>query len=148
MKNILYFFVLLLIMTACNNTKTPVLENSNKAIVTQYFDAFNKHDWQKMAGMYSDVAAFKDPSLGVGIVQQTHAQIIQKYSELSKMFPDVKDEVSQMYPSGEKHIIVEFTSKGTAPDGSKFELPICTVFTIENGKITQDFTYYDNFENK
>ena len=42
-------------------------------------------------------------------------------------------------------MIVEFISTGTAEDGSQFELPICTIFTIENGKITKDFTYYDNF---
>ncbi|WP_262892331.1 hypothetical protein ACN9ML_07985 [Dyadobacter endophyticus] len=42
-------------------------------------------------------------------------------------------------------MIVEFISTGTAPDKSKFTLPICTIFTIENGNITQDFTYYDNF---
>lgn len=46
----------------------------------------------------------------------------------------------------EKHITVESISTGTAADGSKFELPICTIFTIENGKITKDFTYYDNFQ--
>jgi len=51
-----------------------------------------------------------------------------------------------MYSSGDKHVIVEFISTGTAPDNSKFELPICTIFTIENKKITKDFTYYDNFE--
>ena len=25
-------------------------------------------------------------------------------------------------------------------------MPICTIFTIENGLITKDFTYFDNFE--
>jgi hypothetical protein len=54
--------------------------------------------------------------------------------------------VIQTYPSGDKHIIVEFVSSGTAPDSSKFELAICTIFTIENGLITKDFTYFDNFE--
>ena len=62
------------------------------------------------------------------------------------MIPDVKDKVIQTYPSGDNHIIVEFVSSGTAPDNSKFELPICTIFTIENGLITKDFTYFDNFE--
>jgi ketosteroid isomerase-like protein len=143
MKKVTFFSLLLLSLIACNNTK---ISDSNSAIVKQYFDHFNKHDWQNMAKMYTEVADFKDPSLGKGIVKQTHAQIIQKYSELGKMFPDLKDEVAQMYPSGEKHIVVEFISKGTAPDGSKFELPICTVFTIENGKIAKDFTYYDNSE--
>jgi ketosteroid isomerase-like protein len=49
-----------------------------------------------------------------------------------------------MYPSGVKHITVEFISKGTGPDGKAFELPICTVLTVEDGKIAKDFTYYDN----
>jgi len=40
--------------------------------------------------------------------------------------------------------IVEFVASGTAPDGSPFELPIAAIFTIENGVITHDFTYYDN----
>lgn len=65
------------------------------------------------------------------------------------MFPDLKDEIKTIYVSGNNNVIVEFVSTGTAPDNSKFELPICTIFTIENGKITKDFTYYDNFdENK
>ena len=118
----------------------------NEKIVRQYYEHFNKHEWEKMADMYTEVSDFKDPSLGQGIVKQTRQQIIAKYSGLSEIFPDVKDEIVQIYPSGNKHIIVEFISTGTAPDGSKFELPICTIFTIENGLITKDFTYYDNFE--
>ena len=58
----------------------------------------------------------------------------------------LRNEIVQIYPSGEKHIIVEFVSTGTALDNSKFELPICTIFTIENGLITKDFTYFDNFD--
>ncbi|WP_310556842.1 nuclear transport factor 2 family protein [Flavobacterium sp.] len=58
----------------------------------------------------------------------------------------MNDKIIQIYPSGEHTVIVEFVSSGTAEDGSKFELPICTIFTIEKGKITKDFTYFDNFE--
>ena len=120
----------------------------NEKIVRQYYEHFNKHEWEKMADMYTEVSDFKDPSLGQGIVKQTRQQIIAKYSGLSEIFPDVKDEIVQIYPSGNNHMIVEFISTGTAPDGSKFELPICTIFTIENGLITKDFTYYDNFEDQ
>ena len=115
-------------------------------LVHQYFDHFNKHDWTKMANMYAETADFKDPSLGLGIVKQTRAQTIKKYSELHQNFPDLHDQVITIYPSGENHMVVEFVSTGTAPDNSKFELPICTIFTIENGLITKDFTYYDNFQ--
>ncbi len=118
----------------------------NEKLVAQYFEHFNNHEWTKMANMYTESADFKDPSLGKGIVKQTRQQIIKKYSELNEVFPDLQDKVIQVYPSGEKHIVVEFVSSGTAPDNSKFELPICTVFTIEKGLITKDFTYFDNFE--
>ena len=93
-----------------------------------------------------ETSDFKDPSLGQGIIKQTRQQIIDKYSELNKVFPDLHDQVIQTYPSGDKHIIVEFVSSGTAPDSSKFELPICVIFTIENGLITKDYTYFDNFD--
>ena len=96
--------------------------------------------------MYANTVACKDPTLGVGIVQQTGKELASKYEELQQIFADLKDEVLQMYPSVDKHVIVEFVSSGTAPDGSRFELPICTIFTIEKGKISKDFTYYDNFE--
>lgn len=94
--------------------------------------------------MYADTADFKDPSLWIGIVKQTQQQTTKIYSELDGIFPDIKDEVIATYPPGDKHMIVEFISTVTAPYGSKFELPICTIFTIENGKITKNFTYHDN----
>lgn len=117
----------------------------NEKLVKQYFDYFNNHEWTKMANMYTETAAFKDPSLGQGIVKQTRQQTIKKYTELNKIFPDLHDRIIQIYPSGDKHIIVEFLSTGTAEDNSKFELPICTILTIENGMITKDFSYFDNF---
>ena len=64
--------------------------------------------------------------------------------ELQNQFTDVQDSVVAVYPSGDKNVIVEFVSKGILPDQSKFELPICTIFTIENGKISKDYTYFDN----
>lgn len=120
--------------------------NKNIELVEQYFQLFNKHEWEKLAAMYAENAKFKDPSLGPGVVAQSREQFVQKYSGLQEIFPDVNDEVLQIYPSGDKHVIVEFVSRGTAPDSSAFELPICTIFTIEKGQITGDFTYYDNFE--
>ncbi len=161
MKKITISIAIFILLTSCDSNKketnlskkttktiTPMnnFNAKNKDLVTQYFAYFNKHDWQSMATMYSKIADFKDPSLGDGIVKQTREQIVKKYSELHAVFSDIHDEIIQTYPSGNNHIIVEFISRGTAPDGSKFELPICTIFTIENGLITKDFSYFDNFE--
>lgn len=149
MKKIASFLFAIVVLTACNNQKTNENQTStaaNEQIVKQYFEHFNKHEWAKMASLYAETADFKDPSLGQGIVKQSRQQITEKYTELNKTFPDIYDKVIQIYPAGDKNIVVEFVSSGTAPDSSKFELPICTIFTIENGLITKDFTYYDNLE--
>lgn len=146
MKRLIILFTIATTLIACNNSKEKNSTSANEKLVKQYFEHFNKHEWIKMANMYAQTSEFKDPSLGQGIVKQTRQQIIDKYSELDKFFPDLHDQVIQIYPSGDKHIIVEFVSSGTAPDNTKFELPICTVFTIENGLITKDFTYFDNFD--
>lgn len=149
MKNLLSLLIILIGLYACSNqTKqtTDAQQAMNIERIKQYFTYFNNHEWEKMAGMYTETADFKDPSLGQGIVKQTREETIEKYSELNGIFPDLHDEVIQIYPSGANHVIVEFVSTGTAPDNSTFELPICTIFTFENGKIVQDFTYYDNFE--
>ena len=145
MKNFWILILLPLVFTGCHDRKeSAVTENEN--FIRKYFEYFNQHDWKKMADMYSETAEFKDPSLGKGVVRQSRQQIVEKYDDLSRMFPDVKDKIIQIYRSGDQHIIVEFISTGTATDKTKFELPVCTVFTIVNGKIVKDFTYYDNFE--
>lgn len=122
------------------------METTNKNLINTYFELFNSHQWEELGNMYSETAEFKDPSLGQGIVLQTREQFIAKYTELHSIFPDIHDKVLAMYPSGENHIIVEFLSTGKAEDGTPFELAICTIFTIENGKITKDFSYFDNFD--
>jgi len=147
MKYLTALLIATIALISCNNpNQTGMTTTDNEKLVNQYFELFNNHEWTKMADMYTETAEFKDPSLGQGIVKQTRQQIIEKYTGLSEMFPDVKDQIIQTYPSGENHIVVEFISTGTAPDGSKFELPICTIFTIENGLITKDFSYFDNFD--
>jgi ketosteroid isomerase-like protein len=149
MKKLLTPLIAIFTFIACTNPKEKTLDTrDNEKLIQQYFDHFNRHEWKEMANMYAETAEFKDPSLGQGILKQTRQQTIDKYSELKEVFPDLHDKIIQTYPSGEKHIIVEFVSSGTAPDSSKFELPICTIFTIENGVITKDFTYFDNFEEK
>lgn len=146
MKNLALIILSSLLVISCLKNKETTETNDNVKVAESLFEHFNEHEWSKMANLYIENAEFKDPSLGNGIIKQSQKQIVDKYSEMHKMFPDIHDKVISIYPSGDNNVIVEFISSGTAPDKSKFELPICTIFTIENGKITKDFTYYDNFE--
>lgn len=147
------FFHLALFIAAvsCKNEPANKAQGTDKnskadkqAVIEQYYQHFNNHDWQKMADMYVDSPEIKDPAYGIKNVIMTKADIVKKYTALQGMIPDVHDSIIRMYNSGD-NVIVEFESTGTAPDKSKFVLPICTVFEIKNGKITKDLTYYDNF---
>ncbi len=141
------------LLTACKNetakeqpfvTVPDVTKNNQENVVRLMFERFNRHDWEGMAALYTDTAEFKDPSFGKGIVKQTRAETVKKYKELNALFTNFRDSVIGVYPSGDKYVTVEFISKGTAPDGTLFELPICSILTVENGFISKDFTYYDN----
>lgn len=138
-SNLIFTLLIIMILVSC---KDEAQEKSDQKIIETYFEYFNQHEWKKMASMYADSVQMRDPSFGSEIVIQSQTDIETKYAELAKMIPDVQDKVVAIYPSG-KNYIVEFISTGTGPDGVKFELPICTIFTIENGKIIRDFTYYD-----
>ncbi|MEM9897345.1 MAG: nuclear transport factor 2 family protein [Bacteroidota bacterium] len=115
-----------------------------EAYFETFFGHFNAHDWEAMAGMYAESTDIQDPSLGFGTFKRTRQDIIDQYAELSAMIPDVQDSVVNIYPSGNT-VTVEFISTGTAPDGTKFALPICAIMTFEDGLIVSDHVYYDNF---
>jgi steroid delta-isomerase-like uncharacterized protein len=141
----IFLFATILFLSSCKSEQAADnAPNANEKLIREYFELFNKHDWDKMAAMYADTADFKDPSFGVEMVKQSRAETSKKYAELAQVFPDLKDSVVSIYHAGDKNVVVEFVSTGTGPDSMKLDLPICTIFTIENGLITKDFTYYDN----
>ncbi len=134
------------IIIACNNANNlfSSRQEKNVALVKQVFERFNKHDFQGMAALYADPAEFKDPSFGKAIVKQSRQQIATKYAKIKQLYPDVKDEIVGIYPSGDDHVIVEFISSASSIEGDEWEMPVCTIFTIEEGLITRDYNYYDN----
>lgn len=138
-------FLLLSILFFMVSCKEEKQKTTNEELIKSLYQYFNAHEWQKMADLYDENADFLDPSFGKQPVKQSRKQMIEKYSQLQAIFPDIKDSVQKIYLSGENNVIVEFISIGTSPDNTKFELPICTVFTIKQGKIIKDYTYYDNF---
>jgi len=119
------------------------LKSKNIELVRSVFRNFNEHKWRQMADLYANPAEFKDPTFGFDIVIQSQEQIIHKYEQMEKMSFDIQDTIVELYATEDKHIIVEFVSSGSNSDGSKWQLPLVTIFTIENNLITKEFTYYD-----
>ena len=112
----------------------------NVAVVQSIFEAFNEHNWKKMLSHYSEEAVFVDPAFDAPVSDRK--VIKAHYEEILQYFPDVKDEIVTITASGDR-VVVEFVSSGTSKNGDKFRLPICTVFTIQKGKVSRDVTYYD-----
>jgi ketosteroid isomerase-like protein len=140
-----------MLWSACNApssdmpTPTPAPKTTAaQAVAQKLFEHFNAHKWTALAELYANPAEFLDPSLGIEPVKQTHEQIAAKYAELEKMSADVRDDIKAMYPVGDNTVVVEFESSGTVPDGWKWKMPICSVLTIEGGKIVRDNTYFDS----
>ncbi|MEO5980218.1 MAG: nuclear transport factor 2 family protein [Chryseolinea sp.] len=136
------FILLSLMIVAVSCAPPENFKNENVQVAQKLFDAFNTHDWKAMAALYSDSAMFLDPSFGKDYVRQSREQTIAKYGEIQKIFPDIKDNVAGIYPSGDK-VVAEFISTGKSDQGFGLNLPIVTVFTIHNGQIICDATYYD-----
>lgn len=80
------------------------------------------------------------------LLSRQDSRQLKNTKKLIKVFPELHDPVVQIYSSGNKHTVVEFVSSGTEPDHVKFELAVCFISTIENGIITKDFTYFNNFD--
>ena len=92
-KTLLALACILVGMSACTTQKPETTSKRNEAIARQLFEHFNNHNWKNMAAMYTETADFKDPSFGKNTVKQTRAQIIEKYSQLQQMFPDIRDSI-------------------------------------------------------
>ena len=85
--------MVVVIMAGCREQSE--VSDTNKETALAMFEAFNKHDWQKMAGYYAEGADFLDPSLGKSFVKQSRKDIVGKYQGMQQMFPDIYDEVDQ-----------------------------------------------------
>ncbi|UII21680.1 nuclear transport factor 2 family protein [Fulvivirga ligni] len=136
MKKTCFYFLFIFLIMACESTA------QNSQIVKKLYEAFNNHNITAMAECYADSALMLDPLRGTEPVWMTRKAIFDYYSELHQQFPDVQDEVKTFIVSGDQ-VVVEFVASAKGEDGNKWYLPICTVFTLKNGEIVKDASYYD-----
>lgn len=140
MNRIIITLLLIASLPGCQQLQNK--EQANVAVVQSMFDAFNRHDWPAMANHYADSALFLDPSFGKDYVIRSQHETAAKYAEMQMLFPDIRDDITGMYSTGD-NVIVEFTSSGKSGDSLSFSLPISCVLTLKDGKIIRDATYYD-----
>ena len=108
-------------------------------IIQQLFLAFNRHDLDAMARLYARDAVLDSPDF---CSARSGPEGVRKtYADLFRTFPDIIDQVAVSIGNGDR-VAVQFVahSQGFEPTG---ELRLATFFTIRNGLIVRDETYFD-----
>ncbi len=112
-----------------------------QAPVDAYFAAFNRHDVDAVIAFYSADATMLDPTYDEPVKGKD--AIRQHVADRFAVVPDVHDEVvSTVVQPG--FAAIELVATGTAVGApGPFTLPLASFFTIDDGKIVRDATYYD-----
>ena len=105
------------------------------------FAAFDRHDATAIQGIYADEAVLHSPDYPnlVG-----NAPIADTYRRLFEAIPDAKDEVQSLDRSADK-VYARFALTGhwkAAPEQA-IKVRIFSVYTVRDGHIVEDDTYYD-----
>jgi ketosteroid isomerase-like protein len=144
MRKLIRFTALVFLLSTWAVADTPLVPDNgrgNERTIRALFAAFNRHDVEALASLYSPDAYlmssdFSAPRSGPEGVRRT-------YSELFSQLPQVHDEVRTLIVNGDEGA-VEFISTwgadGKAPAG---RLEIATFFKFKNGKIISDISYFD-----
>ncbi|MGH8160427.1 MAG: nuclear transport factor 2 family protein [Rhodanobacter sp.] len=127
-------------------TSTPGFAASYQGVdpvktVRQKFEAFNRHDASTIEGIYATDAILHSPDYPE---LAGNSRIADTYRGLFDAIPDANDNVQNIDSSGDRvyaQFVLSGHLKGT---GGKFvKVPIISVYTVRDGHIVADSTYYD-----
>jgi ketosteroid isomerase-like protein len=137
-------FTILAAATLCFTANLPVPAATQKdaaAIVRHKFQAFNQHDADKIQRIYAANAVLHspdNPELGGS------QPIADTYRHLFTLIPDAKDDVTQIDSVGPR-VYAQFLLTGHW--GGALDKPLkvrlIAVYTVRDGHIVLDDTYYD-----
>jgi steroid delta-isomerase-like uncharacterized protein len=142
-----YFLFIISAISFCqcaSPTTNPV------QVVNSHFRFLNSHNIDSIASQYtSDATLF---SVNFDTVYIGGTGIKSAYTRYFKGTPDLHYTITHIF-SNDTSVTVEYESTGTmqnlepsVPDfmrGKKYTLKNCTVFTIKDGKIIRDASYFD-----
>ena len=117
------------------------LEEQNKAVVRQYFEAIDAQDYSRLKELSADDFAFRSPGLAEPLKYEEIAQAARTHYAA---FPDWRHRFETLVAEGDIVAIkliqngthkVEF--EGIPPTGKDVTMPAQCLFVIVNGKVKQ-----------
>ncbi len=125
----------------------------NLQMVDAIIEAFNPHDWDRMAGLFAESAVLNVPEIPEPL--KGRDALRERFQALEKAFPDIHMEKVRTIGQGD-WVCAEFDSTAThkgplpGPGGQTIpatnktaRFPVAVVFKFEGGQITEAHEYRD-----
>lgn len=114
---------------------------ANLDTIRQKFAAFNKHDADVIQGIYATDAVLHSPDYPE---LTGNGKIADTYRGIFAAIPDAEDKVQSLVVSGDK-VYAQFILTGHFQGAADKPLNarIMSVYTVKDGHIVEDETYYD-----
>lgn len=124
------------------------LEEQNKAVVRQYFEAIDAQDYSRMKELSADDFAFRSPGLAEPL---KYEEIVQAARTHYAAFPDWRHKIETLVAEGDivaVKLIQNGTQKadieGIPPTDQDVTMPAQCLFVIANGKV-KEFWAIENY---
>jgi steroid delta-isomerase-like uncharacterized protein len=122
-----------------------------KEMVQNHFNALNRHDVKALvAGYDKKVEITSSAAEGISRGSESVQKAYEGYFQSS---PDLKYDVAAVHYSNNGVVTVEYTASGTMKSitsgmpaymlGKRYIINYCAIFTVQNGKIIKESTYFD-----
>lgn len=128
---------------SCTNDESAA-QAANVQLVKEVHLLINQHNWKELSNLFADSVSLKEATGGNQIIRQSKQQCINNYRKMQQTFPQLSQHITQLYAAGTHHVIAETIAEGMATDSIQLSRSSCTIFTIENQKISRKYTYYSN----
>ena len=137
----------LVLLGACQPAPSDVLE-ANKAVVRQYVEAYSNHDLAALDELFlPDFVRHSASTLEL----HSYAEFRESVAQVAEAFPDERIEIGMMVAEGDKVAVYgtwsgtqEGAYAGLPATGRRAEIPFFYLFRIEDGKIAEFWTEWDN----
>ena len=135
---------LAVIISICSVGTTSSKDKSADLVQTN-FAAWNAHDPDKVASLYTDDVIYEDVTFG--LIARGHAEMRKMAADFFASVPDLKLEVvsnTSMRNRGSVEWIFSGTDVGLYKTGKKFSVRGASVYELRGGKFSGNRDYYDS----
>ena len=143
MKPIIASAISVTIGICCIGAANGMYKSSD--LVQSNFAAWNAHDADKVASLYTDDVIYED--VPFGLVARGHAEMRKMAADFFASIPDLKLEVVSSTSVGNRgsvEWIFSGTEMGLYKTGKKFSVRGASVYAVRDGKFSGNRDYYDS----